>query len=150
MLPVKTIRLQMGELLAADSTYLAPAVNGNKVSLIAAPFTPDENLVLGNLTLATFTGSAAKVAGTGTQGTGVDPATGEQIITILDPAGGWRWECTAAPGAPETIYGIALTDNGVTVLYGVEPFDVPVTIAAVGDQVQVGNVKLTVNSSPIS
>lgn len=150
MLPVKTLRLEMGTLLAADTTTLAPAVGGNKVSLIAAAFTPGENLVLADLTLAAFTGSAAKTAGTGTQGSGVDPATGEQIITILDPAGGWRWTCTVAPGAPETIFGIALTDNTIATLLGIEALDTPVVIAAVGDMVQVGVVSFRINAAPIS
>jgi len=150
MLPVKTVRLQLGELLAADATTLAPPVNANEVALIAADFTPTEDLVIGDLTLATFTGSTPKNAGVGTQGVGNDPATGNQVITILDPAGGWRWECTVAPGAPETIFGIALTTDTGAALLGTQKLPTPIVIVAVGDQVLVGSVTMTINVAPIS
>lgn len=150
MLPVKSVRLQLGELLAADATTLAPATNANKVALIASPFTPSENLVIGDLTLATFTGSTPLAGATGTQQVGVSPSTGDQIITIKDPAGGYRWECTATPTAPETIYGFALMDNAGAVLLAVEAFDTPITISASGEEINLGTVKMTMVADPLS
>lgn len=150
MLPVKSVRLQLGELLAADDTTLAPATDANKVALIASPFTPSENLVIGDLTLATFTGSTPLAGATGTQQVGVNPATGDQIITIKDPAGGYRWECSATPTAPETIYGFALMDNAGAVLLAVEAFDTPITISASGEEINLGTVKMTMVADPLS
>jgi len=144
MLPMKAVRLQFGELIAADDTTLAPAVSANKIALIAADFALSEDLVVGDLTLATFTGSAAKAGATGAQLVGVDPATGQQVITIKAPAGGYVWECTADPGSPETIFGLALVDNAGTTLLGVEKFTTPVVISAAGEQVSAGDVQMVV------
>ena len=150
MLPTKAVRLQLGELIAADATTLAPATDANKVRLIAGAFTPSEDLVIGDLTFATFTGSTAIAGATGTQLVGVDPATGDQIVTIKDPAGGYRWECSAAPATPEVIYGYALIDNGATKLLAVEAFDDPITISDAGQEINIGTVKLTFVADPLS
>jgi len=123
-------------------------MNGNKAALIAADFTVTENLAIGDLTLASFTGSTPKTAGTGAQSVGIDPATGQQIITILAPAGGWVWECTVTPGAPETIFGIALTDNAGAVLLAVLKFQTAVVISAAGQQVSQGNITITMVANP--
>lgn len=150
MLPMKAVRLQLGELLAADATTLAPAVNANKIALVAAAFTPNENLVAGDLTLATFTGSTPKAGATGAQQAGIDPPTQQQVITNLAPAGGWRWECTAAPASPESIFGFALLDSTLATLLGVALLPAPVAIAAVGDFVDLGAVTLTFVQTPLS
>lgn len=138
MVPTKVTTDAEIDLLAADAATLAPAVSGNKVSLVIAPFTPGPDTDVTTLTLATFTGGAAKVAGTGAQTTGFDPITLREFIQILEPAGGWSWVCTGAPAAPETVYGVVLTNNGVTVTYGAELLPAPVTITNVGDAVAVG------------
>lgn len=150
MLVTKAVREQLGTLLAADATTLAPAVSANKIALVAAPFTPDENLTLAGLTLATFTGSAPKAGATGAQPTGIDPATGDQFILIAPPAGGYIFTCTVAPGAPQTIYGFVLTDNAGATLLAMALLPAAVTIANVGDSVLIENNVLTLVSQPIS
>lgn len=150
MLPVKSVREAAGTLLAADTTTLAPAVNANKIALIAAPFTPDENLTLAGLTLATFTGSAPKTGATGAQPTGNDPLTGEQVISISPPVGGYIFKCTVAPGVPETIYGYCLTDNAGATLLAMALLPQPITIAAVNDQVDCEVPELRFVTRPIS
>ncbi len=149
MLPVKSIRLQLGVLLAADTTTLAPA-SANKIALINAPFVPTENLLLAGISLATFTGSAPKAGAAGTQGTGVNPATGDQVITNLAPVGGWRFVCTVAPVSAETIYGFALVDNAAANLLGTQLLPSPVSIANIGDEIDLGAVTLTLVQQPIS
>lgn len=149
MLPMKALRLQLGELLAADTTTLAP-VTANKIALVAGAFALSENLVVGSLTLATFTGSTPKAGASGAQQAGTDPVTGEQKITILAPAGGWRWECTVAPGSPETIYGFALLDTTLATLLGAAVLDTPVPIASVGDFVDLGAVEITFVLQPMA
>lgn len=150
LLPMQAVRLQLGALLAADTTTLAPAVSANKIALINAAFTPTENMTIGSLSFATFTGSSPKVGAAGTQGVGIDPATGEQLITILAPAGGWRFVCTVAPATPETIFGFALTDNAGAVLLGVELLPNPITIAVVNDEIDLGAVAMTFVLQPLS
>ncbi len=149
MLPMIALRTALGDLLAADIPTLAPAA-ANKIALVAANFTPDENLVLADLTLATFTGSAPKAGAAGAQQVGVDPATGDQVITNLAPAGGWRFECTVAPATPEPIYGFALTNNAGAVLLAVGLLAVPISIAAVGDYVDLGAVEIRFVLQPMS
>src|SRR5882724_3183489 len=100
MLPMRLIRLLIGSLLATDADSLAPAALGNKVALIKAAFSPDENMEVGDLVLADFDGSTPLVAGPGDQQVGNDPATGDQIITILEPAGGWRWITSGSTHLP--------------------------------------------------
>lgn len=149
MLAMKALRLLLGDLLAADVSTLAP-VAANKIALIAAPVTPGENLVFGDLTLATFTGSAPKAGAAGAQSVGIDPVTGQQVINIKPPVGGYIFACTAAPTPPETIYGFALVDDAVAVLLGVELLPVPITIADVGDQVDCENPQMTFVLNPLT
>lgn len=150
MLPMKALRLQFGELLAADATTLAPAVNANELMLVANDIAIDENKVIGNLTAATFTGSANIVGVAGTQLVGVDPATGDQLIQIKAPAGGWRWECTAAPASPETIFALALVTTGGADLLALGPLVPNVVISGVGDVVMAGDVIMRIVSQPAS
>lgn len=150
MLPMKAVRIRLGELLAADATTLAPATDANIIALIAAPFTESENLTVAGLTLATFTGSAPIEGATGSQQSGVKPATGEQAVTILAPAGGWRWECTAAPTTPEGIFGYCLLSNDGLTILAVTTLPTPQSIAGVGDFIDLGAVELTFTLAPIS
>jgi hypothetical protein len=147
---MKPVRLQLGELLAADDTTLAPAADNNQIALIAAAFAPDEELEPEDLTLASFTGSAPKLAAVGTQQVGIDPDTGDQVITIVPPAGGWRWECTAAPDPVENIYGFALLNEAGDTLLGVEAFSQSVAISEVGQEINLGTVKMTLVAQPIA
>ena len=149
MLPMKDVRLALGELLAADVATLAP-VAANKIALVLDAFALTENLVIGDLVLASFTGSTPKAGAAGTQQAGINPITGDQVITILAPAGGWRWECTAAPASPQSINGFALIDDAGAVLLGAQLLDVPVTITDVGDFIDLGAVTMMFVVQPLS
>lgn len=148
MLPMIALRVAIADLLAADIPTLAPAA-ANKIALIAAPFGVNENIVVGDLTFATFTGSTPKAGAAGAQQVGIDPATGEEVITNLAPAGGWRWECTATPGVPETIFGFALLDSTLATVIGVQTID-PVSIAVIHDFVDLGKVEIRFVLQPMS
>jgi hypothetical protein len=148
MLPVKAVRLQLGALLAADSTTLAPGANGNEIALFINNVTPTENNVIGDFTPATFTGSTAKVLGTGTQNVGVDPTTGEQVITMLDPVGGLNFICTVAPAAPQTVYGFILQTHLGVALLAIGLLPNPVTITNIGDMVAVDPATLRIIAAP--
>jgi len=149
MQPSKDIRLSIGELLAADTTLLAP-VAANKIALVIQPFVLDEDTVMGSLTLATFTGSTPKAGAAGAQGAGIDPATGQQRITILAPVGGWRWECTADPATAETIYGYVLTDTTLADYLGGTVLAEPVEISAAGEYFDAGAIEMDIVLEPIS
>lgn len=150
MLPMKAERLLIGTLLAADAGSFAPAVSANKVALIQAPFSANEDLVVGDLTLATFTGATPIAGATGAQQVGTDPATNQQIITIKEPLGGWRFITTALTNLPQTIYGYALLDSTLATLLGVQVLSTPITLTEVGQQINLGTVALTIQPTPIS
>lgn len=149
MLPIHAIRLDLGSLLAADVAVLAP-VSANKIALVMGAFVPDENLVLSGLTLATFTGSTPLAGVSGAQEVGVDPVTGQQVITINTPAGGWRWITGDAVNLPQTIYGYALVDNAAAVLLGMDLLVTPVSLTGAGQVVDLGTVNLSIVLQPIS
>lgn len=140
MQPTRALWEAMQNLLAADTATLA-SVTALHLHLAANNFNPTLDLTLGGLTEATFTGSAAKAAGTGTQTTYYDVVSGYRVIEILEPAGGWHWSCTVTPGSPETIYGVYLTDTANAVLYGAMKLDEPITISASGQGLDIGFVQ---------
>lgn len=148
MVPIKAVRLTLGDLLAADVPSLAP-VAANKVALIIADFTPAETLAFVDLTLATFTGSTPKAGVAGTQQVGIDPTTQEQVITNLAPVGGWRWECTAAPSPAQTIFGFALVDNAVAVLVATQKLLAPIVITNVGDFIDLAPIEFRLSPQPL-
>lgn len=150
MLPMVAVRLQLGELLAADDTTLAPAANANKIALVISDTEPSEDLEAADLDLATFNGSTPLLGATGTQQVGLDPVTGEQIVTIKDPAGGYRWECGATPGAPETVFGFALFNNDLSTLLAYERLPDPISITAIGQEINIGKATIRIVTEPAS
>jgi len=150
MLPMKAVRLQFGELLAADTTTLAPAVNANKIALIANDFNLNELLEVADLTLADFDGSAPIAGATGTQLAGIDPLTGEQIVTVKEPIGGWRWEMTGLTVPTQTIFGYALLKSDLSVLYGAQRLPAPITLQAIGEQIDIGSAQIRIVLNPAS
>lgn len=150
MLPVKSVRTALGTLLAANATTLAPAMDPNEIALISADFTPTENLVIGDLTIAAADGLDPIVGVAGTQLTGIDPVTGEQIVTIKEPAGGWRWALTGPKTPAVVVYGFALTTTAQGALLGTQKLDVPVSMETIGDMLDIGNAELRFVLQPIS
>lgn len=131
MIPSNVILDAIPDLIAADTATLGDAT-ACKVALVASPFTPSPDLVIGSLTLASFTGSTPLEPDTGPQTVFVDVETGYRTVQMIEPAGGWTWLCTATPSPAQTIYGYILTDNAGAVLYGSALLDSQVTISAAG------------------
>lgn len=150
LLPMKPVRLRLGELLAADATTLAPALAANKIALVKAPFNVNEDLVLGTLTLADFTGSTPIAGATGTQQAGVDPVTGQQKVTVLTPVGGWRWETADLVHLPQTIYGFVLLNDAGDTLLGAELLPAGTLLQTAGQFIDLGAVELSFVLRPLS
>lgn len=148
MTPTNLILDEMQDLLAGDVATLA-AVTAMHVHLAMAPFTPGPTRVVGDFTPATFTGSTAKNAGTGTQQTFVDAISGARVIQLLEPAGGWHWLCTAITNLPQTIYGYYVTDTADTDLYGCVAFTTPIILTASGQAIDVANIRFTMVANPL-
>lgn len=151
MLGTTVLSSAMPALLAADpATLNAGAGSEPKVILLKADFAEDRSLILvANVSEATFTGYAAKAAGAGVSPVDLDPITGERVITIKEPAGGWRWVVTGG-ALPETIYGYALVDAAKTNIFALRRFDHPVVLAAIGHFVHVGDVTLQQVLNPLN
>lgn len=149
MFPMSALRLAIGDLLAAEIP-LAQAAENNIIALVVAPFALDEALVVGDLTYADFDGSTPLEVGLTTQQVGIDPATGEQILTLIEPVGGWRWEVTGVTNLPQTVYGFALLTDTSAALLAVQLLDEPVNLTIVGHEINIGQVTFRVLSQPLS
>jgi len=142
MQPTRALWRRGPDLLSADATTLAPPALANHVHLAIANFVPGLDLLLAGLTEATFPGYAALDVGVGAQDVYYDAADGLLTIRLVEPAGGWNWISTGAPGVPETIYGLYVTDNADAVLLGSMLLEDPVTIDAIGQGLGVGDITL--------
>jgi len=149
MLPTKAVRLRLGTLLSTDTTTLNQAANANHVSLIKAPFVPSENLLPADLTVADFDGFADLLQTLGAALVGVDPVTGDQVVTITAPAGGWRWITTGLTNLPQSIYGFALFDKTHANLWATILLPTPIVLQDVGQQIELGDITLTLVQNPM-
>lgn len=104
--------------------------------------------VVGDFTAATFDGSTAKVA-TVAASVVTDPLTGNTLIRIADPAGGWDFVTTGTTNLPQTIYGAYVTSNDGTKLLGAAKFDVPIILTATGQIVPVDDVQWVLAAPPL-
>lgn len=148
MLPVKSVRLAIGTSLAA-ATPLNQPTNENIVRLIKAPFTPNEDLVVGDLEFADFDGSTALEMPVGAAQVGIDPVSGEQRITITEPEGGWRFITTGVTNLPQTIYGAALLTAASAALIGVMELPEPIGLTQSGEEINLGSLMMNIVQQPI-
>lgn len=139
--PTSVLLNRVATLLSTDTGSLAPAALAVKVHLAIAPFTPGPSLTVSSFTEATFSGYTALSAGTGNQESFTDPPSGQRIVQLQEPAGGWHWQANGATGLPQTVYGFYITDNANAVLYGSQLLPAPITLAAVGDGVDLAWVR---------
>lgn len=142
MTPSAGLFTAMLDLLAADTATLSQAVNANSVSLVISDFTPSPTLTIGSLTLATFTGSTPLLIELNDQQVGFDPDLMMWFIELVPPVGGWYWECTVAPAAPETVFGGIVRNAAGAVLYASFLKDTPTIIQDVGDSVAFDQLRL--------
>lgn len=127
--------------LIQTTSDLKQVADNLRVYLVNQVFTPEQVLLFGDVTTATFTGGAFKMAELGNPDVYTDPTTGIQYLQLKDPVGGWSWICTAAPVAPESIYGFIVTTKDTLKVLGAFRFVVTVVITLVGDAVHLGQVR---------
>lgn len=150
MLASRTTRLAIGNLMALNPPLMPGVGFELTVKLIMADFVLDEAVIPADLTFATFTGSTGLEAdGTSVQ-VGIDPATGEQLLTMVEPAGGWRWETTDAVNLPQTIFGFALLSFLDASIVGLAKLDVPITLLGAGEEINIGIVRFRVSLAPLT
>jgi len=146
VIPSKFTRLTIGASLAAHTVVFPVA--GSEIMLFVNNITPTENTVIGDLTEATFDGYARLDAEAPPMASALDPTTGDQRVTVNEPAGGWRWETSGLTDLPQTIYGFALISGGV--LRGIEMLPVPLVLEEADQEVNLGTVRFTIVQTPLS
>lgn len=142
------LNLTKAKLLACVNAIKAvqPLQGGDpadKVALFINNISPDLDSTLDDFTLATFNGSAPKdmfVDGNATVYS--DPLTGEYVIEAQQALAGLNFVCTAAPGAPETVYGYIITNAAGDTLLGGEKFDDPILISEAGQGINIAEVEV--------
>jgi hypothetical protein len=151
MQPTSTLANQVSNLVNTDTTQLA-AATAPKMHLAQAAFSPSLSLVIGGLTECTFTGYAAIAAGaTGAQTRYLDPVTGNYIVELKPPVGGWVFNCTNVTGLPQTVFGYYITDNGSATLYASALLpNGSITLTAAGQSIEVASARLTFPPSPMT
>jgi len=151
MYPMRLLSDEIGELLAVNPPLFQAVTAQNLIRLIIAPFALEQGLVPADLTFADFDGSTAKnIIGDVDMQVGIDPITGEQIITIPEPVGGWRWEVTGVTNLPQTVYGYALLTLASADVIAVAQLPVPIPLTIVGHEVNLGTVEFRVNVVPLT
>jgi len=136
------LRDEAAKKLATDTTTLAPAVNANNIALLKAAISPNEGITLADLTFADFDGSTPLDVTVGAQAEALDPQTGDSIITISPPVGGWRWVTTGITNLPQTIYGFALMSNAGAAVYATEALPTPIVLTATDQVIDIGPIEL--------
>lgn len=147
---MRAVRLQLGVLLAADATTLAPAADANMVALIVAPFSNVETLVAADLTLATDHGLAPIACSTGAQEVAVLPNSSSQIITLKPGAvSGFRWVSSGVFPPNIQVFGYALLTNDLATLLAAQALSSPITISDVGQQIDLDPITMQFAQAPL-
>jgi len=140
MQPTYEVFNRLSLLLSQDTSTLAPAANPPKLRLSKQAFTPNQENVIADFLEADFGGYAAIAAIVGNQHANIDPLTGERLVEMKIPAGGWRFACTALTNTPQDIFGAYLTNDAGTVVYGAALFEAPITIDTIAQDITVDGV----------
>lgn len=143
MQTTQAVREKAAQLLAADTSTLAPAADANTMCLVKNAFSATEAVAVGDLELADFDGSTPLEVVVGTQPEGLDPVSGAAVITLSPPAGGWRWETTGVTNLPQTIYGRALMNDDQTVVLATERLATPIVLTGVNQVINLPAATIT-------
>lgn len=149
MIPTKALLDSMAVSLSTDAAFLAE-VALVEVILLKAPFVPLPSTLIADLTLADFDGYAAIPVSSATAQVFTDPNTGEQIIQLVEPAGGWHWETTGNTNLPQTIYGFGVTNDAGTDLWGSDLLPAPIILTAAAQGVDIDQVRFRLSASALT
>jgi len=117
---------------------------------IKSPYTPEIGLLLGDIELADFTPVGdLQITQSAVPNASVDPETGDPMLTVVPPVGGWYWETADAVNLPQLIYGYAVINAaGDTLVAVTDPLPDPITLEAAGESLNAGilTFRLPLNS----
>jgi len=128
---------------------LATATLG-KVVPIASPYTAEIGLTLADVTIPDTTG-LEPIVQSGAPDVYTDPGTGDTIINLNEPAGGWQWITGEVPDPAVNIYGYALLNAAENALEAVtEPLAGFLTLDDIGQGIDAGSLTVRVPLGTIS
>jgi len=115
------------------------ATLGNVVPLKSS-YTPAIGLLFGDIDVADFTPvGTIPLVQSAVPNASIDPSTGDPMLTVVPPAGGWYWETADAVNLPQLIYGYAILNAaGDTLIAVTEPLDDPLELAGAGESLNAG------------
>jgi len=149
MLATKALVDRMATLLAADVTTLAE-VALIELHLSKTAFTPGPIMVPGDFTEADFDGYAPIPVASAVAQVFNDPVTGDRIIQLNEPAGGWSFETTGVTNLPQTIFGAFLTDAAGAVVHGCERLPADIELTATDQGFSLPNIRFRLNQSALT
>jgi len=148
MIPTTLLANRLSKVVAADATTLAlPA--GCVVVPLSADFSPSPNLVPASVTKAPIVPFFPKVPTPGTQFDSVDPVTGELVIQMIEPVGGWHWNTGVGFAGPVTIYGIGLFNDNYTLLFGTAKYATPIVLTGDNQNLDWPNVEFRIDPTRV-
>ncbi len=130
--------------MGADVTWLAEPTTFVAVHLAKNNFTPSPTLAITDLEEADFNSYAALHAASAATQVFNDPGSGNQIVQVREPAGGWHWQTGSSASLPQTIYGFYLTSSDGDTLIGSERFPTPFVLTDTGDGVDIAEVRFAI------
>lgn len=119
-----------------------------KVGLISAMFNPSIDLVMGDLAICQLTGLVPLAGVAGPQNEAIDADTGESLVDVKVPAGGFRWETPGDFVGLVVVYGFALGNNAFDVLYGTHLLQEPILLTAANEAITAPRLQFPTNVVP--
>jgi len=111
-----------------------------KVVPLKAAYTPGLTLLFAGITPSDFDGSTAIVQDDEPV-VYTDPGTGDYIVNLVEPAGGWQWEVSGVTNLPQQVFGYGLLNAAGNALVAVTPpLAAPITLNAVGQGIDAGSL----------
>lgn len=144
---ITALAAAMGATTVTFAPVLAPAL---WVLPIKTDFTQDPTTSLVNADIANFDGSVGKAIAAGARVPAVDPVSGDLVLNLPAPIGGFVWTTTGVTALPMTVYGVALSDDSATLTghyQACQRLDTPVELDASGQIIEIGPQSVRVAQS---
>lgn len=150
MIPTNLFNGSIMAAVAADTALLAAAgADAPKMILLTGNFTPGRNLTIDDVVQPTFTGYTPISVTPGAQQVVNNPTNQMPGILLKEPAGGFKFLCTAFTDPEQVITGYGLMTGDGATLIAAQRFDTPVTIKYSGDFVEVSAILGFLANPPI-
>lgn len=118
--------------------------DGSVVGLVTTDFTPAPDTRMDELTIDQHGGMEPKEMNGSSLDGAIDPVTGKRKEFAPPPAGGWKFEIAADPGAPYQVFGWCWAPGTLSTAFKSFKFDTPVDITQAHDSIVIPEVSLDI------